>query len=97
MQNDALEAKDLLLGKNKVEMKYSETSIRFYMRSISPWKDRKFFKQLRNFISNSSDCKISYLNLSKDCNFAVLELNFRFTLDRVEALNKWKEYDQIAF
>lgn len=98
MQDDALEAKDLLLGKNKVEVKYTDTSIRFYMRSVSRWKDKKFFKQLKKFmLSNSyNDSKIFYLNLSNDCNFAVLELNFRFSTARITALNKWKEYDEIA-
>jgi len=93
---DALEAKDLLLGKNKVEMKYTNDYIRFYMRSISYWKDRRFFKQLKNFIFKDGPFKIFYLNLSKDCNFVVLELQFRFASDRIDAIHKWEEYNKIA-
>ena len=93
---EALEAKDLLLGKNKVEMKYSDDNIRFYMRSVSYWKDRKFFKQLKSFIFKNGEHKIFYLNLSKDCNFVILEIKFRFTSDLLNAINKWKEYSQIA-
>jgi len=92
---DAFEAKDLLLGKNKIEMRYSHYNIRFYMRSISYWKDVKYYKQLKKFLSANS-YNIFYLKLSKDDNFAVLELKFTYPVDMQIALDKWKEYEKLA-
>jgi len=94
--SDDIIAKDLLLGKNKIEMRYDRYNIRFYMRSISYWKDRKYYKQLIKFLSVDS-YNIFYLKLSKDDNFVILNIKFKFFSSMQAALDKWKEYESLAF
>jgi hypothetical protein len=109
--DDATLAKDLLLGKNKVQLVRitDSTRIKLYMRPTSHKrrdvkKDKTFLTELYKYLSSSipsSNSKSNFYDLDvpgcEENDFLVLEIccTFKHEADQIEV--RWNEYKGIAF
>jgi hypothetical protein len=109
--DDTTLAKDLLLGKNQVQMKRFKNSacVKFFMRpsSKSRRKDVKYLKTLAKFLARDNTHKIDIYDLNlpggEQSDYIVLELTFNniysstaeHDADTAEA--RWEQYKEVAF
>ena len=105
--DDATLAKDLLMGKDQIQMRrYPNSScIKFFMRPTnkSRRKDKKFLKKLGQYIARtcSYDHKMHFHDLNvpggETNDYLVMELSFDYTRQADNAEARWRQYKEVAF
>jgi hypothetical protein len=105
--DDATFAKDLLLGKNKIQMRRFKDSscIKFFMRpSKGKWRDKWFLLKLAKYLARiieKSNKKFVIHNLDvpdDDRNdFLVLEIACTTKEETDGVQQRWEQYEEVAF
>jgi hypothetical protein len=106
--DDAVLAKDLLLGKNQIQMrrfKYSST-VKFFMRPTGKnrRKEKRFLRKLGTFLANNNEHKIKIHDLNlpngEQNDYMVMELiftDYNSGKHADSAQSRWEQYEEVAF